>query len=137
MIYANLGQDGIVRFDPESGLGDTLECGRHESEELLRLAVSRASRLADDGKTWFDGAMRDAGEDSDKAVRAALAYRRLLRQVIAEVEAIKRHIDRHRDIAVAILGATQAGLRAEAEAGLHLSEPGSQILEVNRKREAD
>ena len=87
MIYANVDRAGIVRFEPESGLGETLECGRHESEKLLRDAVSRVSRLAYDGETWIAAAVRDAGEDEDKALRAALAYRRLLRRAVADVDA--------------------------------------------------
>lgn len=87
MIYANVDRSGIVRFDRESGLDNTLECGRHESERLLRDAVSRVSRLAYDGKTWIAAAVRDAGEDGDAAVTGVLDYRRRLRQAIADVEA--------------------------------------------------
>lgn len=86
MIYANVDRAGTVRFEPESGMGDTLECGRHEKERLLRDAVSRISRLAYDGETWIAAAVRDADEDDDKALRGLLEYRRRLRQVIADVE---------------------------------------------------
>lgn len=87
MIYANVDRAGIVRFEPESGMGDTLVCGRHESERLLKDAVSRVSRLAYDGKTWIAAAVRDAGEDDDKALRGTLEYRRRLRQAITDVDA--------------------------------------------------
>lgn len=86
MIYANVDRAGIVRFDRESGFDNTLECGRHESEELLRNAVSRVSRLAYDNETWIAAAVRDAGEDDDAALRGALDYRRRLRQAISDEE---------------------------------------------------
>lgn len=86
MIYANVDRAGVVRFEPESGMGETLECGRHESAEIIEAAVSGISRLGYDGKTWIASAVRDAGEDSDKALRGALDYRRRLRRALLVVE---------------------------------------------------